>query len=155
MPQGAPAPGEQSEATFAEAAQAAQQHVVGAGVRVEHLAVGGLFDWGEYTDARTVVAVVGQPGQVELGVGPVQGAEDVFAGLPGSSGTTWSAEAALSSTISIRRPATMPCAHPVHRRGRRLDDSGRLGHSGWREPTARDPSLTSGWARQPAAGSPM
>lgn len=80
MPQGSPASGEQGEAAFAEAAQASQQGVVGASVGVEYLAVGGLFDRGEHADARAVVAVVGQRGQVQLGVGPVQGTEDVLAG---------------------------------------------------------------------------
>lgn len=64
------------------------------GVRIEHLSGGGLFDRGEYADASAVVAVVGQRGQVELGVGPVQGTEDVFAGRgqvctePGSTSLT-------------------------------------------------------------------
>jgi hypothetical protein len=42
--QGAPAAGEHGEAAFAQASQAAEQRVVGAGVGVEDLAARGLSD---------------------------------------------------------------------------------------------------------------
>ena len=78
--QRAPAAGQQREPAFAQAAQPAQQGVVGAGVQVEFVAVGGLFDRGDHADPGPVVAAVGQGGQIQVGGRPVQGAEHVFAG---------------------------------------------------------------------------
>lgn len=69
----APAAGEDGESAFAQAAQAAQECVVGAGVHVEDLVTCGLFDRGVRANTRALVAAVGQRGQVELGCGPVQG----------------------------------------------------------------------------------
>src|SRR2546422_11731560 len=79
VPQDSPAAGEQSEAAFAQAAKGTQQHVVGAGVDVEDLAAGGLFDRGEHADTGAFVAGVGERGQ-PLGGGLVQGGEYVCAG---------------------------------------------------------------------------
>ena len=75
-----PAAGEDGESAFADAAQAAEESVVGAVVHVEDLVTGGLFDRGVHADACALVAAIGERGQVELGCGPVQGTEDVLAG---------------------------------------------------------------------------
>ena len=80
MAECAPAAEEEREGAFAQAAQPAEQGVVGAVVHVQHLVAGGLFDRGVHADAGACVAAVGQSGQIELGVGPVQGAENVFSG---------------------------------------------------------------------------
>ncbi len=77
--QGAPTLGEQGESTFAEAAQTAQQRVVGPVVRVQPLGSDGLFDRGMHPDAGPLVAAVGQGGQ-SLGSGGVEDAEGVLAG---------------------------------------------------------------------------
>src|SRR4030088_2262507 len=61
MPQRAPTPGEHGEPTFAQTPQTPQQSVVGTVVGIEYLAVGGLADRGEHTDARTAVTTVGSP----------------------------------------------------------------------------------------------
>src|SRR5437660_12272681 len=76
----APTSSKDSEATFAQAAQSAEQRVVAAVVDVEDLVTGGLFDRGVYADPAAVVAAVGEGGQIEVGRGPVQGAEHVFTG---------------------------------------------------------------------------
>ena len=62
--QDAPALGEQGEAAFGQASQAAQQRVVGAGVGVQGLPAGGVLDQGEHPDARALIPQVGQGGQV-------------------------------------------------------------------------------------------
>src|SRR5690606_42128652 len=70
---------EQGEAAFADAAQGAQQRVVGAVVNGESAPVGGFFDRGVHADSGAVVGGVGQGGQAAGGRG-VQGAQGVFAG---------------------------------------------------------------------------
>src|SRR5689334_7258201 len=75
--QDAPASDQQGESAFAEAAQRAQQRVVGAGVDVEAAVVGGLLDRGVHADASSFVAGIGQGRQPAGGSG-VQGTEGVF-----------------------------------------------------------------------------
>ena len=75
-----PAADEEREGAFAQAAQSAEQGVVGAVVHIQDLVAGGLFDRGVHADPGTGVAAVGQRGQVEMGVGPVQGAEYMLSG---------------------------------------------------------------------------
>jgi hypothetical protein len=77
---GTPTSGEDSEAAFAQAAQSAEQGIVAAVVDVEDVVTGGLFDRGMHADPATVVAAIGEGGQVEVGRCPVQGTEQVIAG---------------------------------------------------------------------------
>src|SRR6266496_1286805 len=76
----APAADEECEGAFAQAAQSAEEGVVGAVVEVEFLVAGGLFDRCVHADPGSLVAAVGQGGQVKVGGSPVQGAQDVGAG---------------------------------------------------------------------------
>lgn len=74
-----PAFGQQREAAFAEAAQGAQEGVVGAVVDVEFLAVAGLFE--RDVDAVTCALVAGV-GQDRHGAGGrIDRGQDVLAGL--------------------------------------------------------------------------
>jgi len=56
----APAAGEYGEAVFAQAAQSAEQGVVGAVVHGEYLITGRSFDRGVHADTRAFVAGIGQ-----------------------------------------------------------------------------------------------
>src|SRR5215475_15427706 len=77
--EGAPAAGEQGEPAFAKAAQGTLDGVAGAGIDVEFLLAGGLFDGDEDADAGAVVAGVGEGGQAGRGRG-VEGGQGVEAG---------------------------------------------------------------------------
>lgn len=77
--QGAPPLCEQGEAAFAEAAEPAQECVVGAVVGVEALGAGWLFDRCVHADAGAVVASVGQSGQ-PVGCGGIECGQHVFTG---------------------------------------------------------------------------
>jgi len=80
---GEPAAGEQGEPASAQAAQRTLDSVAGAGVDIELLAAGGLFDWNQDADACALVAGVGQGGQaccrrlLESGKGVGAGGGDV------------------------------------------------------------------------------
>jgi hypothetical protein len=74
--EGAPAAGEQGEPAFTQAGQGALDGVAGAGVYVQFLPAGGLFDGDEDAEAGAVVAGVGegggrsrQPGRGQTGRG--------------------------------------------------------------------------------------
>ena len=76
MVKGAPAPGEQGEPSFAQAAQRAQDSVAGAGIDIQFPPVSGLFDRHIDADASAVVAEVGQGrggGTAPLRSGPPPG----------------------------------------------------------------------------------
>jgi hypothetical protein len=70
--EGSPAAGEDGEAAFADAAQAAQESVAGAVVDVEDPVTGGVFDRGVHADPGAVVAAVSQRGQIKVSCGPMQ-----------------------------------------------------------------------------------
>src|SRR5215831_6687830 len=76
--EGAPALVEQGEPAFAQAAQGPVDGVAGAGVDIEVLAAGGLFDGDQDADAGAVVAEVSKGGQA--GGGAVEGGQGVDAG---------------------------------------------------------------------------
>jgi hypothetical protein len=67
--EGAPALVEQGEPAFAQAAQGPLDGVAGAGVDIEVLGAGGLFDRNQDADAGAVVAEVSKGGQVSGGAG--------------------------------------------------------------------------------------
>ena len=69
MLEGAPAPGEQGEPAFAQAAEGPEQRVTGAGIDIEVPAVGGMLDRDVNADPGAVVAGVGQGGHPAAAAG--------------------------------------------------------------------------------------
>jgi hypothetical protein len=70
--EGAPAAGEQGESAFALAAQGTLDGVAGAGIDIQFLPAGGLFDGDVDAEASAVIAEVGEGRQVRCGGGVVQ-----------------------------------------------------------------------------------
>ena len=77
--EGAPALVEQGEPAFAQAAQGALEGVAGAGIDIQSLSAGGLFDGNQDANAGAVVAGAGQGGQ-SGGGGVVEGGQGVASG---------------------------------------------------------------------------
>jgi len=65
--EGTPALVEQGEPAFTEAAQGPLDRVAGAGIDVEFLPAGGLFDGNQDADARALISGAGQGGQAAGG----------------------------------------------------------------------------------------